>query len=313
MYLEEVKLSSRLKKIEEKCFSDCYSLSSIEIPRQVKHIGVNAFFGCKALTTVLLPEGLEVIGDCAFDSCCNLKEITLPESLNTLGKNVFYSNHALHEINLPKNIATISEYLFTNSKGLRDLVIPIHINEVQVGAFAYSSVSTVFFPDSIQSCGDRVFSMCENLKRVNVPPMLDLRRMSIPDGVSVIRRGIGLRVSYTKKFFGFGNEAVGRRLAFLIHLCFYRLESLGQVMPNEMINMILTFLDIQIIPSAQAVSSSPRESCSILEPRTHQVGATRIVRNDGKVVELVDWVGMLDSKLPVYDIKEEFFDAECGL
>ena len=68
----EVKLSNNLISIGERAFSDCSSLTSIELPEGVTSIGDYAFFGCSSLTSIELPEGVTSIENYAFMGCSNL-------------------------------------------------------------------------------------------------------------------------------------------------------------------------------------------------------------------------------------------------
>lgn len=79
-YLEEVKLSKGLSKIDDYTFDCCESLKSIVIPEHVEAIGNYAFRSCRSLETIVIPSSVEAIGVAAFESCRELKNVTVPES-----------------------------------------------------------------------------------------------------------------------------------------------------------------------------------------------------------------------------------------
>ena len=57
-------------------FSECTSLTSIQIPNSVTSIGIGAFLGCSNLISVVIPNSVTSIGDWAFYGCDRLTEIT---------------------------------------------------------------------------------------------------------------------------------------------------------------------------------------------------------------------------------------------
>ena len=61
--------------IGDYAFSDCSSLTSIEIPDSVTSIGSFAFFYCESLTSITIPDSVTSIGEWAFASCTNLIDI----------------------------------------------------------------------------------------------------------------------------------------------------------------------------------------------------------------------------------------------
>ena len=79
---------STLTTISEGVFSNCYYLTTIDIPASVTSIGAGAFFGCIGLTTIDIPASVTSIGDDAFSWCANLATVTL-NSNPFIGDNAF--------------------------------------------------------------------------------------------------------------------------------------------------------------------------------------------------------------------------------
>ena len=63
-------------KIGDYAFTECSSLTSVDIPDGVTSLGDGAFCYCSGLESVTLGSGLETIGDWAFEGCSSLAEIT---------------------------------------------------------------------------------------------------------------------------------------------------------------------------------------------------------------------------------------------
>lgn len=70
--------------IGDYAFSDCSSLTSVEIPNSVTTIGQYAFECCSNLTSVTIPNSVTHIGYYAFSECSNLTSITSYISANKL-------------------------------------------------------------------------------------------------------------------------------------------------------------------------------------------------------------------------------------
>ncbi len=54
--------------IDSHAFSNCETLTDIDIPKSITHIGEFAFEGCKNLKQIYIPSGVKHIGVLAFDS-----------------------------------------------------------------------------------------------------------------------------------------------------------------------------------------------------------------------------------------------------
>ena len=87
--------SSSLKRIGVEAFSggngyEC-SLKAIRIPGRVKELDEKCFCNCRSLSSVTFGEdsSLRRIGDQAFSGCCRLKKLAVPDSVEELGERYF--------------------------------------------------------------------------------------------------------------------------------------------------------------------------------------------------------------------------------
>ncbi len=74
--------------ISESAFSNCTTLTSLNIPASVTSIAKGVFEGCSNITTIDLPEQLATIGANAFKGT-TLTTLTLPKSVTTVGEGAF--------------------------------------------------------------------------------------------------------------------------------------------------------------------------------------------------------------------------------
>ena len=113
-----------VKVIGDWAFSDCNSLTSINIPNSVTTIGDSAFSGCKSLVNINIPNSVTTIGEYAFSDCNSLTSINIPNSVTTIGDSAFWGCDSLTNINIPNSVTTIGNWGLGACKSLTSITIP---------------------------------------------------------------------------------------------------------------------------------------------------------------------------------------------
>lgn len=85
----EYSIRKGVKVIGNNAFSECRSLTNINIPNSVTNIGNSAFMCCESLTNISIPDGVTNIGNWAFAGCRSLTSINIPNSVTNIGNGVF--------------------------------------------------------------------------------------------------------------------------------------------------------------------------------------------------------------------------------
>ncbi len=87
---------------------NCPNLESITISKdvEIKEIGENAFSDCTTLTSLELPEGIETIGEYAFSKCTGLTSLELPNGVKSIAQNAFAYDTNL-KLTIPKTCTRI--------------------------------------------------------------------------------------------------------------------------------------------------------------------------------------------------------------
>ena len=104
--LEEIKLPTSLRNINEGAFAYCTGLKQIIVPEGVTTLGNQAFYNCSMLSDVQLPSTLQEIGFQCFFLNSKLESIVLPKNMTKLGANCFYDCNQL------KSVTVLSPYLY---------------------------------------------------------------------------------------------------------------------------------------------------------------------------------------------------------
>ena len=107
-----VLLPSSITKIGEYCFCGCIHLQRVNIPSSVTSLGKSTFSGCSSLTEIHLPRHLTSLGYACFARCCSIKNIGLPPYVEYLGKFCFSGCTSLESITIPSSVTCIEDQCF---------------------------------------------------------------------------------------------------------------------------------------------------------------------------------------------------------
>lgn len=201
--LHTIKLPSTIKEIGDSAFFNA-GIDSIEIPASVTKIDKNAFIGNFNLQQIKGGEGLKEISDYAFANASQVSSFTLPEGLETIGVNAFYGS-GLTTVTIPSSVKSIGEGAFCAMANLTDIKtdgntnytvddggallnkkrtlliaypcnhdgdtydIPSTVTRVGTSAFEGNSrLTSIYVPASVEELGDKAFSTCSNLNKIDV-------------------------------------------------------------------------------------------------------------------------------------------------
>ncbi len=154
------------------------------------------------LKEIVLPDNLEEIDDCAFYEAKLLEEISMPSSLKRIGQYAFWYCEKLKTdpLILPNGIKTIEAMSFNHCISLNEVILPEFVERIEGGAFqgsGYTGVSSIHFPETLQSIGLAAFSSTK-LKTLAIPGNCEfpdywhfarcyqLTEVFIADGVKII-------------------------------------------------------------------------------------------------------------------------------
>lgn len=170
--ITNISIPTSVTKIKEKAFYGYRGLTCITIPSNVEQIGNNAFYGCTALTDVIIEDG----------------DTNLSMGYNKMsykygrGEGLFYGC-PLTTVYIGRNI----DYLTVDG-----------YYDYGDSPFAWTTVSSVKFGNSIAHIDDYMFIGCSNLKTIDIPKSVKsigksvfescnkLENISLPEGITII-------------------------------------------------------------------------------------------------------------------------------
>ena len=192
-----------VKRIGERAFQGCSSLTSITIPNSMTSIGSFAFMDCPQLskvniseigawcnisfednplkyarhlylngqlvTNLVIPSSVSTIGKNTFNNCSDLSSVTIPNSVTTIGEGAFSGCSGLTSVTIPNSVTTIGSYAFNGCSGLTSVTIPNSVTSI--GEYAFrdcSGLSSISIPSSLLSIGNLAFDSCNKLKTVTI-------------------------------------------------------------------------------------------------------------------------------------------------
>ena len=111
-----------VKAIDDRVFSNCYSIDTLIIENGVERIGQNAFYWCQNIKSISLPTTLKSISEMAFYYCMGINNLVIPEGVKTIGNSAFGRNYGLRLLELPSTLDSIGDGAFRNCSNLSRVV-----------------------------------------------------------------------------------------------------------------------------------------------------------------------------------------------
>ena len=182
----------RVTSIEQGAFTNCTTLTKVNIPRTIVGIidyrgsisfAYNPFFGCTALESIEVDEDNPVL--CSVNGILFNKDktnlisypagasrayYTLPEGVNWIAGNSFAFNQNLKKVTLPDGMTELGYRAFYNSKILKEVKLPSGLKTLTGSLFENCQrLQSVTIPQSVTSICYYAFKDCTALSTLDIP------------------------------------------------------------------------------------------------------------------------------------------------
>lgn len=183
--LEQVRMGSSVKVIEDNAFEHCNALKALEIPEGVEYIG--DAFRSTSFAELKLPSTLVGLHKDAFVWCSDDMAIVYDGKSYTRRDDElfrqFYPNDLLiynnvvidcwdnvTEITVPDGVTEIGDYAFSFQKKITKITLPPSVRIIHVGAFdECEELREIVIPEGVEELGALLFDGCKSLKKINLP------------------------------------------------------------------------------------------------------------------------------------------------
>ena len=121
--ISEIDLPNQVKRIPDRCFSNCKNLRKVQFPDELESIGWGAFRSDEKITEICLPGTVQTIEGAAFSDCKMLSRAILNEGLKFIGGNAFGNCSDLKEIIIPSTVDSFGSDIFKCGYGGNKTII----------------------------------------------------------------------------------------------------------------------------------------------------------------------------------------------
>ena len=195
--------NGRIKNKEER-----KRIKTITISEGIVEIQKGAFWNLDELEKLTLPSTIKKIGAALVGDCKKLKEVNIPAGVKIIGDNVlFWRCNELHDQN---GCIIINGCLYTHTEhngwahgfgvksDIGNIALPDGVTEIAAHVFNDARMSSITFPSSLNTIGEKAFEKCTFLSEVEIPGCVEtikagafikcsaLKTVKLANGVSTI-------------------------------------------------------------------------------------------------------------------------------
>lgn len=126
----------KVTEISDYAFSNCTSLTSVEIPNSVTEIGWSVFSGCTSLISVEIPSIVTKLSSFVFCGCTSLALVEIPNSVIEIGDDAFFGCTSLKSVEIPNSVTKIGAFAFSDCTSLISVIISDSVTDIDKYAFS---------------------------------------------------------------------------------------------------------------------------------------------------------------------------------
>ena len=129
-------------------------------------IADNAFNGAAEVTSVEVPDTVTTLGGAAFANMDKLKTLKIGSGVTSWGSKLAVNNYELETVVIAEGATLIGDLAFRTCPKLANVTLPSTLKTIGATAFAYSAITELVIPASVESIGADCFKDIDTLKKV---------------------------------------------------------------------------------------------------------------------------------------------------
>ena len=132
----------------------------------VTAVAGNAFNDANEVTKVTVPNSVTSLGGAAFANMDKLTELVIGNGVTSWGSKLAVNNYELTTVALAEGATLIGDLAFRTCPKLANVALPSTLKTIGATAFAYSAITELTVPASVESIGSDSFKDIDTLKKV---------------------------------------------------------------------------------------------------------------------------------------------------
>ena len=135
-----------------KAFTNCYNMTSIEIPNSIVSIGAHAFVNCEKLQRVVIPNSVVHMDPCVFHSCASLKSVVIGNSVPVINEYCFQYCYQLTDVVIGSSVTYLEIKAFYDCPSLRKVTCLAPVPPAMYAYYSFDDAAyyyaTLYVPDT---------------------------------------------------------------------------------------------------------------------------------------------------------------------
>lgn len=176
----------------------------VRVKEGIERINSYAFSDCSSITEIELPQSITDIRDYAFSECSSLESLILPDNIKQISYKTFYRCLSLKNIKLPKYLKAIDPFSFEGCSSLESIELPATLTHIA--------------PSCVAGCYNLKYIICNDAELYSdMSDRLDVfKQWSLSKDLEIILNSetLDLSESVQDKYFQYGTDGDGNKILY---------------------------------------------------------------------------------------------------
>lgn len=170
--LSVVNIGNKVKRLPEFIFYKLNNLLTINNPQSIQYIGANALY--ETAWYANNRRDMVYLGKALYKCKVASNKVVVEDGTISITPNAFKEEDIITSVVIPNSLISIGDYAFYKCENLKELIIGTSVQDIGENAFSYcSSLTKITLPDSLKIIGNSAFYSCSELEEVALGSSLE--------------------------------------------------------------------------------------------------------------------------------------------